>query len=72
MCSSDLSRRPASGEANPKIIFPNGFVQSPYAETGSPGGALKDPPRTLWHASPGSSGPVLPAGYRGSMPTASA
>ena len=49
-----------SGEANPKIIYPNGFVQSPYAETGSPGGALKDPPRTLWHASPGSSGPVLP------------
>ena len=50
----------ATGEANPKIIYPNGFVQSPYAETGSPGGALKDPPRTLWHASPGSSGPVLP------------
>jgi error-prone DNA polymerase len=47
-----------TGEANPKIIYPNGFVQSPYAETGSPGGALKDPPRTLWHASPGSSGPV--------------
>ncbi len=64
-----------SGEANPKIIYPNGFVQSPYAETGSPGGALKDPPRTLWHASPGSSGPVLPgrpAGYLGSVPTASA
>ena len=50
-----------TGEANPKIIYPNGFAQSPYAETGSPGGALKDPPRTLWHASPGSSGPVLPA-----------
>jgi error-prone DNA polymerase len=49
------------GEVNPKITYPNGFVQSPYAETGSPGGALKDPPRTLWHASPGSSGPVLPA-----------
>jgi error-prone DNA polymerase len=52
------SRRPSTGEANPKTIYPNGFVQSPYAETGSPGGALKDPPRTLWHASPGSSGPV--------------
>ncbi len=52
------SRRPSAGEANPKIIYSNGFVQSPYAETGSPGGALKDPPRTLWHASPGSSGPV--------------
>jgi len=79
------SGRPGTGEGNPKIIYPNGFVQSPYAETGSPGGALKDAPRTLWHASPGSSGPVLPgtvlpgtvlpgtgAGYRGSMPTASA
>ena len=62
------SRRPVTGgatdEVNPKIIYPNGFVQSPYAETGSPGGALKDPPRTLWHASPGSSGgnrPGLPA-----------
>jgi error-prone DNA polymerase len=73
------SRRPVTGEgtgeANPKIIYPNGFVQSPYAETGSPGAALKDPPRTLWHASPGSSGPVLPAGqagYLGSVPTASA
>ncbi len=55
-----------TGEVNPKIIYPNGFVQSPYAETGSPGGALKDPPRTLWHASPGSSGgnrPGLPAGW---------
>ena len=52
------SRRPSTGEANPKIIYSNGFVQSPYAETGSPGRALKDPPRTLWHASPGSSGPV--------------
>ena len=52
------SSGPGAGEANPKIIYPNGFVQSPYAETGSPGGVLKDPPRTLWHASPGSSGPV--------------
>ena len=39
-----------------KIIFPNGFALSPYAETGGPGGAMKDPPRALWHASPGSSG----------------
>ena len=50
------SRRSAAAEGNPKIVYPNGFVLSPYAETGSPGGALKDPPRTLWHASPGSSG----------------
>jgi error-prone DNA polymerase len=39
-----------------KIIYPNGFVLSPYAETGSPGVGLKEPPRKLWHASPGSSG----------------
>jgi len=36
------------------VIFANGFVLSPYAETGAPGGNLKTPPRTLWHASPGS------------------
>jgi error-prone DNA polymerase len=47
-----------SGDASgpSKIIYPNGFVLSPYAETGSPGDAPKDPPRVLWHASPGSSG----------------
>jgi hypothetical protein len=49
------SGRPAAGPENPKIIYPNGFVLSPYAEAGVPGRALKDPPRTLWHASPGSS-----------------
>ena len=36
------------------LVFGNGFVLSPYAETGSPGGSIKRPPRTLWHASPGS------------------
>ena len=35
-------------------VFANGFRLSPYAETGSPGSSLKNPPRTLWHASPGS------------------
>jgi len=59
------SRRPAGGEASPKATYPNGFILSPYAETGSPGGALKDPPRTLWHASPGSSGGTGPAGSAG-------
>ncbi len=38
------------------MVFANGFTLSPYAETGAPGGNLKNPPRTLWHASPGSSG----------------
>ena len=44
--------RPASGT----VVYPTGFTLSPYAETGSSGGAMKDPPRKLWHASPGSSG----------------
>jgi error-prone DNA polymerase len=43
-----------------KIIYPNGFVLSPYAETGGPGDGVKEPPRLLWHASPGSSGTVAP------------
>ena len=38
-------------------VFANGFVLSPYAETGGPGGSLKYPSRTLWHASPGSAAP---------------
>jgi len=37
-----------------QVVFANGFVLSPYAETGGPGGDLKHPSRTLWHASPGS------------------
>jgi error-prone DNA polymerase len=36
------------------VTFANGFILSPYAETGGPGGNLKTPPRNLWHASPGS------------------
>jgi error-prone DNA polymerase len=39
-----------------KIIFPNGFAMSPYAEAGGPGGPVTAPPRLLWHASPGSAG----------------
>jgi len=40
--------------ASRPVVFANGFTLSPYAETGSPGGSPKNPPRTLWHASPGS------------------
>jgi error-prone DNA polymerase len=50
----------APQETGEKIVYPNGFVLSPYAETGSPGPGLKGPPRTLWHASPGSSGGLGP------------
>ena len=39
------------------VVFANGFTLSPYAETGGPGNNLKHPPRTLWHASPGSTTP---------------
>jgi len=39
------------------VVFANSFTLSPYAETGAPGGNIKNPPRNLWHASPGSSGP---------------
>jgi error-prone DNA polymerase len=42
------------GEPARPVVFANGFVLSPYAETGAPGGNIKTPPRTLWHASPGS------------------
>ena len=42
--------------ASGAVVYPTGFTLSPYAETGSSGGAMKDPPRKLWHASPGSSG----------------
>ena len=58
-------RPPALQETGEKIIYPNGFVLSPYAETGPPGPGLKGPPRKLWHASPGSSG-GLPAGITNS------
>ena len=47
---------PASPGGNQKIIYPNGFALSPYAEAASPGAPVKNPPRTLWHASPSSSG----------------
>ena len=59
-----LRRRPAagaapadSGDATRPVVFANGFTLSPYAETGGPGGSIKHPPRTLWHASPGSTRP---------------
>ena len=49
--SPDPSQDNAPAKA---LVFANGFALSPYAETGAPGGSLKTPPRTLWHASPGS------------------
>jgi error-prone DNA polymerase len=55
--AGDQARAAQPGDAAPAtrpLIFANGFTLSPYAETGTPGGTLKTPPRTLWHASPGS------------------
>ena len=43
-----------SGDATRPVVFGNGFTLSPYAETGGPGGSIKHPSRTFWHASPGS------------------
>jgi error-prone DNA polymerase len=43
-----------SGDSTRPVVFGNGFTLSPYAETGGPGGSPKQPPRALWHASPGS------------------
>jgi error-prone DNA polymerase len=60
--AGDQARASQPSDAAPAtrpLIFANGFTLSPYAETGTPGGTLKNPPRTLWHASPGSSGGVL-------------
>jgi error-prone DNA polymerase len=50
---NDPSRDGDNAAARP-LVFANGFALSPYAETGAPGGSIKSPPRTLWHASPGS------------------
>ena len=47
--------QPRDGQpARGPLVLANGFTLSPYAETGTPGGTLKNPPRAFWHASPGS------------------
>ncbi len=50
----DAAAPAESGDGTRPVVFANGFTLSPYAETGGPGGNIKHPPRTLWHASPGS------------------
>jgi error-prone DNA polymerase len=65
--AADPGNQAHSGEGTNPFVFANGFSLSPYAETGGPGGNLKHPPRTLWHASPGSAGsPTGGYGHRGS------
>ncbi|MFG2077916.1 DNA polymerase III subunit alpha [Nonomuraea maritima] len=52
-----LARDPeeSAGVGGRAIEYANGFRLSPYADLGP---ALGNPPRRLWHASPGSSGPT--------------
>jgi error-prone DNA polymerase len=49
-----LPRMPRPGGA--PITYANGYRLSPYADITPPDGAVKNPPRALWHASGGSSG----------------
>jgi error-prone DNA polymerase len=57
--TADPGNPAESGDGTHPFVFANGFTLSPYAETGGPGGSPKRPPRTLWHASPGSSASPL-------------
>jgi error-prone DNA polymerase len=42
-----------------RIVQPTGFAMSPYSDIGHAGPAVRRPPKaTLWHTSPGSSGPT--------------
>jgi error-prone DNA polymerase len=52
-----LSQAPeqVAGVGGRKIEYANGFRLSPYSDLGP---AVSNPPRQLWHASPGSSGPT--------------
>ena len=56
MAAGDVGAATRGRPAVEPSVYPTGFRISPYAETGSPGGTLKSPPRKLWHASQGSSG----------------
>jgi error-prone DNA polymerase len=52
-----ISRTPddVAGVGGRAIEYANGFRLSPYSDLGP---AVTEPPRRLWHASPGSSGPT--------------
>ncbi|WP_424537151.1 DNA polymerase III subunit alpha [Sphaerisporangium viridialbum] len=50
-------REEKGGVGGRPIEYGNGYRLSPYADNGAPPG-LRIPPRKLWHASPGSSGPT--------------
>ncbi|GAA3825610.1 DNA polymerase III subunit alpha [Sphaerisporangium flaviroseum] len=52
-----IVRERMEGVGGRPIEYGNGFRLSPYADNGAPPGS-RIPPRKLWHASPGSSGPM--------------
>ncbi|MFC4009170.1 DNA polymerase III subunit alpha [Nonomuraea purpurea] len=51
----DQAPREVAGVGGRRIEYANGFRLSPYSDLGP---AVADPPRRLWHASQGSSGPT--------------
>ncbi|MEU6714213.1 DNA polymerase III subunit alpha [Nonomuraea sp. NPDC046802] len=51
----DQAPQEAAGVGGRRIEYANGFRLSPYSDLGP---AVADPPRRLWHASQGSSGPT--------------
>ncbi|SEM95123.1 DNA polymerase III subunit alpha [Nonomuraea pusilla] len=55
-----LARKPEErgGVGGRRIEYPNGYRLSPYSDLGPAGPGISSPPRRLWHASPGSSGPT--------------
>jgi error-prone DNA polymerase len=57
MAMPERSHSPRPGGT--PITYANGYRISPYADIAPAGGAVKHPPRALWHASGGSSGGFL-------------
>jgi error-prone DNA polymerase len=53
--SRDSGEAQERGVGGRPIEYANGFLLSPYSDLGP---AIVEPPRRLWHASPGSSGPT--------------
>ena len=53
--SQDKTRAGGMGQRR-VLVHASGFKQSPYADIGPAGSPSNQPPRKLWHTSPGSSG----------------
>jgi error-prone DNA polymerase len=61
-----IARQEGEGVGGRRIEYGNGYRLSPYADIGPPPG-VRVPPRKLWHASPGSSGPMAVTPRRDTM-----